>query len=126
MRQFMAHEFNKFFVVGILNTGFYYSVYVVGLHVVILPYIIAHIVAVFMSMIGSFFLNCYITFGVKPTWRKFFNFPLTQLVNIGATLVMLFILVECFRINSSLAPIAALVVTVPITFVVTGKVMKAA
>lgn len=126
MRQFMNHEFNKFFIVGIVNSCFYYSLYLVGLHLLSLQYIVAHFAAVVISMVGSFFLNSYVTFGVKPTWKKFFCYPLTQLVNIFVTLIMLFLLVEGLRLDSSLAPIAALVVTVPITFIVTGKVMKAA
>ena len=122
----MAREFNTFFIVGVVNTGVYYGLYLGGLHVLHLQYVIAHFGAVLLSMVGSFLLNSYITFGVKPTWKKFFLFPITQFVNIGVTFIILFILVEWLRINSSIAPLAALIVTVPITFVVTGRVLKTA
>ncbi|QTD43429.1 GtrA family protein [Sporosarcina sp. Te-1] len=126
MRQFINHEFNKFALIGMVNTGVYYALYLAGLHLAHVPYVAAHWLAVVMSMIGSFFLNCYVTYEVKPTWARFIRFPLTQAVNVAVTFILLFLLVEWFGINSSAAPIAALFVTVPITFVVTGKVLKAA
>lgn len=126
MRRFITYEFNKFALIGIVNTGVYYALYLSGLHLVHVPYVTAHWVAVVISMIGSFFLNCYVTYGVKPTWARFVRFPLTQAVNVLVTFILLFLLVEWFGMNSSAAPIAALFVTVPITFVVTGKVLKAA
>jgi putative flippase GtrA len=122
----MVREFNTFFIVGVVNTGVYYGLYLVGLHVLHMQYMIAHFGAVLISMVGSFLLNSYITFGVKPTWKKFFLFPITQFVNIGVTFIILFVLVEWLRLNSSIAPLTALVVTVPITFVVTGRVLKTA
>ncbi|MFD1206562.1 MULTISPECIES: GtrA family protein [Sporosarcina] len=124
MRRFIDHEFYKFMMVGIVNTGLYYGLYLAGLHIAIFPYIIAHSLAVVISMGASFFLNCYVTYQVKPTWKKLVRFPLTQFVNIFVTFILLFMLVEWFGMNDSIAPIAALFVTVPITFVVTGKVLK--
>ena len=122
----MAREFNVFFIVGVVNTGIYYGLYLGGLHALHLQYVIAHFAAVVISMAVSFLLNSYFTFGVKPTWKKFFLFPVTQLVNIGVTFIVLYVLVEWLRMNSSIAPLAAMVVTVPITFIVTGRVLKAA
>lgn len=126
MRRFITHEFNKFALIGIVNTGVYYALYLAGLHLAHAPYVAAHWVAVVISVIGSFFLNCYVTYEVKPTWARFARFPLTQAVNVSVTFILLFVLVEWFGVNSSAAPIAALFVTVPSTFVVTGKVLKAA
>ncbi|MCG7343197.1 GtrA family protein [Sporosarcina sp. ACRSL] len=122
----MAREFNAFFIVGVVNTVVYYGLYLGGVHVLHLQYVIAHFAAVIISMVGSFLLNSYVTYGVKPTWKKFFLFPVTQFVNIGVTFIVLFVLVEWLNMNSSIAPLAALVVTVPITFVVTGRVLKTA
>ncbi|MDW0116835.1 GtrA family protein [Sporosarcina thermotolerans] len=122
----MVREFNAFFIVGVVNTSVYYALYLGGLHVLHMQYVIAHFTAVAISMAVSFLLNSYITFGVKPTWKKFFLFPITQFVNIVVTFLVIFVLVEWLRMNSSIAPLAALVVTVPITFVVTGRVLKAA
>ncbi|MBE1553232.1 GtrA family protein [Sporosarcina limicola] len=121
---FINTEFFKFVVVGGVNTVVYYAFYLVCLHGFTLHYLLAHVIGVVISIIGSFFLNSLYTYKVKPTWKKFFYFPLTQAVNITITAILLFILVDILHLNSSFAPIAALFVTIPITFVVTGRVMK--
>jgi putative flippase GtrA len=77
-----------------------------------------------ISLVGSFFLNTLFTYKVKPTMTKFLKFPLTQLVNIATSATLLFLLVSYFQMNSSIAPIVAVIFTIPITFLVTGKVLK--
>ncbi|GKV70164.1 GtrA family protein [Sporosarcina sp. NCCP-2716] len=126
MPKFEAREFILFAIVGVVNTATYYLFYLAGLKGLGLPYMIAHFGAVILSMIISFFLNSYVTYKVKPTWKKFLMYPLTQLVNIAVTAVLLFLLVDGLGMNSTIAPLAALIVTVPVTFIVTGKVLKSA
>ncbi|MBD7908152.1 GtrA family protein [Sporosarcina gallistercoris] len=126
MPKFEVREFITFAIVGVINTATYYGFYLAGLKGLGLAYMISHFSAVILSMIISFFLNSYVTYKVKPTLKKFLMYPLTQLVNIAVTAVLLYILVDGLHVNSSIAPLAALIVTVPVTFVVTGKVLKAA
>lgn len=121
---FMNREFIKFVVVGGINTAVYYLCYLIGLHGLNLHYLVAHVIAIVISVVGSFFLNSYYTYKVRPTWKKFFLFPLTQLVNITVTAILLIILVDFLHLNRNLAPLAAVVVTIPITFIVTGRVLK--
>ncbi|MGG0642596.1 GtrA family protein [Sporosarcina gallistercoris] len=126
MPKFEVREFITFAIVGVVNTATYYGFYLLGLKGMGLAYMIAHFSAVLLSMIISFFLNSYVTYKVKPTLKKFLMYPLTQLVNIAVTAVLLYVLVDGLRVNSSIAPLAAMIVTVPVTFFVTGKVLKAA
>lgn len=121
---FVNQEFIKFIVVGGINSAVYYLCYLFGLHGFELHYLVAHVIAVVISVVGSFFLNSYYTYKVKPTWKKFFLFPLTQVVNMTVTAVLLIGLVDFLQLNRSLAPVAAVVVTIPITFIVTGRVLK--
>ena len=122
--QFSKWEFNRFVVVGVLNTFIYYGVYLLNLHGFHVPYMLAHGVAVAVSIVGSFFLNTTFTYRVRPTFKKFLLFPLTQVLNIVVTMALLYVLVDGLRMNSSFAPLAALVVTVPVTYLVTGRVLK--
>lgn len=126
MPKFEVREFITFAIVGVINTATYYGFYLLGLKGMGLAYMISHFSAVLLSMIISFFLNSYVTYKVKPTLKKFLMYPLTQLVNIAVTAVLLYILVDGLHVNSSIAPLAAMIVTVPVTFFVTGKVLKAA
>lgn len=123
MRLFTG-ELTRFLIVGCLNTAFYYGLYLLFLHVFSLHYLIAHFISFFISLIGSFFLNTYFTYKVKPTVKKFLMYPLTQVVNTVLSAVFLYILVELLTVNSSYAPIVAVFFTVPITFIITGKVLK--
>jgi putative flippase GtrA len=111
----------RFGLVGLVNTAVYYGLYL-GLRLVV-PYFVAHLVAFVLSMIGSFFLNCYYTFRQPPTWRRFLLFPLSNLTNFVVTSVGLFLLVNYAGMNDKLAPIVAASVAVPITFVVAKLIL---
>ncbi len=117
-------EFTRFIVVGVINTLSYYSIYLVLHNVVNLPYLIAHLVGFLISLNISFFLNCYVTYRIKPTLKKYLYFPLTQVVNMSVSTVLIFIFVEFLNLNSNIAPFAAVLFTVPITFIVSSKILK--
>ena len=117
-------EFTRFIFVGVVNTMSYYSIYLVLHNVFALPYLLAHIVGFFISLNISFFLNCYVTYRIKPTLKKYLYFPLTQVVNMSVSTALIFIFVEFLHLNSNIAPFAAVLFTVPITFVVSGRILK--
>jgi len=121
---FIHSEFIKFVIVGGINTLHYYLVYMLFLHIFEWHYFISHIIGFVSSLMGSFFLNTLYTYKVKPTWGAFLRFPLTQLFNTTATAAFLFLLVELLHISSSIAPMAAVLFTLPITFILTGRVLK--
>lgn len=120
----LNNEFTRFVVVGGVNTLNYYLVFLLFHNLFHFYYLAAHIIGFLISMVISYYLNCYFTYGVKPTWKKFFQFPLTQLVNVTVSSSLIFVFVEFFSLSSNLAPIAAIFVTVPITFLITGKILK--
>lgn len=120
----LQHEFFKFVVVGVINTATYYILYLAMLNVLHLYYFAAHLIAFAISLVVSFFLNTSYTYKVKPTWGKFIRYPLTQAANTIITSALLFIFVDLLGISASLAPIGALFFTVPITFFMTGKILK--
>jgi putative flippase GtrA len=111
----------RFALVGVLNTAIYYGLYL--LFRLFLPYLAAHVVAFTLSMIGSFFLNCYFTFRTRPTWRKFLLFPLSNATNFVVTSVGLYVLVQYFGVNQRIAPLLAASVAIPITFLVAQLVL---
>jgi putative flippase GtrA len=121
---FITSEFRRFVFVGVLNTLHYYAIYLLLLEAAGIHYFAAHILGFTSSLIGSFFLNTIYTYKVKPTWRAFITFPVTQLFNSTATAALLYLLVEQLSISRSLAPIAAILITLPVTFILTGRVLK--
>lgn len=117
-------EFSRFVVVGVINTLTYYSIYLVLHKLAGMPYLLAHILGFLISLNVSFFLNSYVTYRVKPTLKKYIYFPLTQVVNISVSTVLIYIFVEFFHLSSFIAPFGAVLFTVPITFIVSSRIMK--
>ncbi|GIN14358.1 hypothetical protein J26TS2_42250 [Shouchella clausii] len=118
------NSFVRFAFVGGINTGTFYLLYLLFQQVFSLHYLAAHVTAFLLSMIGSYFLNVFFTFGVKPSWKTFLQFPLTQAVNFSVSTVLVFVLVEWIGLPAPLAPLVAVLFTVPITYIVTAKILK--
>ncbi|ALC80399.1 MULTISPECIES: GtrA family protein [Bacillus] len=117
-------EFFRFVIVGGINTGTYYLIYLSLLKLAHFDYMAAHLTGFVISLVISFFLNCFFTFKTKPTLAKFLQFPLTQLFNVIMSSILIYVFVDVFSLSSVIAPIAALFITVPVTYIVTGKILK--
>ena len=85
-------EILKFIIVGGINTLNYYVVYLLLLKLLHIEYMISHITGFIVAFVISYYLNCYFVYRVKPTWRKFISFPITQLVNVSLQTVLLYVL----------------------------------
>ncbi|MTW87831.1 GtrA family protein [Virgibacillus dakarensis] len=120
----ISREFIKFILVGIINTANYYIVYLFLLTIWEINYMMAHICGFLISFIISFFLNSYFTFMVKPTLSKFLQFPLTQAFNVAVSSLFMYVFVEHFQMDSTIAPILSIFITTPLTFIITGKILK--
>ncbi|WP_210592727.1 GtrA family protein [Streptomyces sp. GESEQ-35] len=110
-----------FAIVGVINTGTYYGLYLLLLpH---LPYMAAHLLASALSMVGSFFLNTRFTYRTRPTWRKFLLFPLTNATSFVVTTAGVYVIVDILHAGSRFAPLLASMVAIPATFVVSRTIM---
>lgn len=87
----VVREFGRFGVVGVINVITYYTLYL-GLHLLV-PYLMAHVLAYVASMSTSFLLNCHFTYRTRPTVRKFLLFPVTQLIGLITSSVGVTVLV---------------------------------
>lgn len=117
-------EIIKFIIVGGINTFNYYIVYLLLLKVLSINYLVSHITGFVVSFIISYYLNCYFVYRVRPTWRKFIQFPLTQVVNMGMQTILLYIFVQWFHISSVIAPFAGLIITIPVTFALSKYILR--
>jgi putative flippase GtrA len=106
----------RFAIVGAVNTATYFALYL--LLRLYMPYLVAHAFAFLLAMIGSYFLNCRFTFRVRPGWRSFCLFPLSNLSNFLITTAGLFLLVDRLGLDQRWAALAAAVIAIPITFLV--------
>ncbi|MEU4930963.1 GtrA family protein [Streptomyces yokosukanensis] len=117
----MKRQILTFAVVGVINTAAYYCLYLMFLGW--LPYLAAHILAFTLSMVGSFFLNARFTYRTRPTWRKFLLFPLTNVTNFLITTAGVYVIVDVLHAGSRFAPLLASAAAIPVTFVVSRRVM---
>ncbi|SHE90313.1 Putative flippase GtrA (transmembrane translocase of bactoprenol-linked glucose) [Seinonella peptonophila] len=114
----------RFIIVGVLNTLHYYLLYLFFIHLLGLNYLVAHILAFLISMIGSFFMNSYFTYQTKPTLKKFFQFPLTYVVNISVSTSSAYFFVSILNWDKDISPLLASLVAIPFTFIVSKKILK--
>ncbi|CAC5449510.1 TPA: flippase GtxA [Staphylococcus aureus] len=117
-------EILKFIIVGGINTLNYYVVYLLLLKLLHIEYMISHITGFIVVFVISYYLNCYFVYRVKPTWRKFISFPITQLVNVSLQTVLLYVFVSWLNLPAEIAPFAGLVITIPITFILSKWILK--
>lgn len=117
-------EILKFIIVGGINTLNYYVVYLLLLKLLHIEYMISHIIGFIVAFVISYYLNCYFVYRVKPTWRKFISFPITQLVNVSLQTVLLYVFVSWLNLPAEIAPFAGLVITIPITFILSKWILK--
>lgn len=117
----MSRQILVFSVIGVVNTGTYYGPYLVLL--TRFPYLVAHVLATLLSMTGSFFLNARFTYRTRPTLRKFLLFPLTNAANFLVTTAGVYVLVDLSHLDSRYAPLLASLAAIPVTFVVSRRIM---
>ncbi|HDE3780698.1 TPA: flippase GtxA [Staphylococcus aureus] len=117
-------EILKFIIVGGINTLNYYVVYLLLLKLLHIEYMISHITGFLVAFVISYYLNCYFVYRVKPTWRKFISFPITQIVNVSLQTVLLYVFVSWLNLPAEIAPFAGLIITIPITFVLSKWILK--
>lgn len=111
----------RFALVGMLNTGVYYGCYLILVNW--LPYLVAHLISFTVAMIGSYFLNCYLTFDTTPRWRTLLLYPLSNLANLIVSTVGLRIAVAHFHADQRLAPLEVAVVAIPFTYLIAHYIM---
>ncbi|HCT5841479.1 TPA: flippase GtxA [Staphylococcus aureus] len=117
-------EILKFIIVGGINTLNYYVVYLLLLKLLHIEYMISHITGFIVAFVISYYLNCYFVYRVKPTWRKFISFPITQIVNVSIQTVLLYVFVSWINLPAEIAPFAGLIITIPITFILSKWILK--
>lgn len=117
-------EIIKFIIVGAINTLNYYIIYLMFTQLLNIPYLFSHITSFLISFVVSFFLNCLLVYKVKPTFKKFILFPTSQIVNMGTQTLLLFILVEIYKLSTVWAPLIGLIITIPVTFIISKSLLS--
>ncbi|MEU0627886.1 glycosyltransferase [Streptomyces sp. NPDC005989] len=113
-RRRTLRQFIEFGLIGIINTAVYLAVYA-SLNVWI-PYLTAHVIGYAVSVVGSFLLNSCITCRTKPTWHAFVRYPLSSVVNLVLTGILLYLGVSGLGMDKNIAAVAAGILATPFSF----------
>lgn len=120
--KFFELESVRFMVAGVFNTLIGYVVYLFLL--LALPYLVAYTGAYLFGIVFSYGLNTYFVFRQHWHWGKFFAYPVVYLLQYGFGVMAMYLLVSEARIDSRLAPLVVVVLTVPLTFFASRIVIK--
>jgi putative flippase GtrA len=118
--RFIDSRIPRYLAAGIVNTGVTYVVYVLLLRVS--PYRVAFTIAFVLGILLSYALNARFVFARRAQWRSFLRFPFVYLGQYLAGLALVSMLVEWGGVDMRVAPLVALVVTIPLTYLLTRAV----
>jgi len=115
-------QFLKFGIVGLSNTGISYIIYSV-LVFINLHYLIASIIAFFISVLNSFFWNNKYVFKkdneqkrniLQSLIKTYISYAFTGLILQN---IFLFFFIDILHISKYLAPFFGLIITIPLNFI---------
>ena len=122
LMKFINPEFNKFIFFGIVNSALGYVIYVIL--VFFLAYPVAYTIAYLAGIFISYYLNSKFVFKREMCLTKVLQYPVVYIVQYVLSLLLLYLLVELCQINKLVAPVLVIIVTVPVTFVLSRFIIK--
>lgn len=121
-RRTLAIEGLKFLVAGGLNTALTLSIYWLLLRVT--DYRIAYTASYVLGVAASYLLNSLFVFGTRPAIRSALAFPLVYVAQYIIGLGALWLWVEGLHLPQAWGVLAVVVVTMPMTFVLSRFVLR--
>lgn len=122
LKRFIDLVFARFLISGVLNTGITYLLYLGFLQIA--TYRIAYTAAFVLGIFISYGLNALFVFRAGITLRSLIRFPLVYLAQYVLGLVLMTTLIEFVGIAAWLAPMFVVLVTVPLTFVLSRTIFS--
>lgn len=112
--------FGRFLLSGAFNTTATYLLYLALLR--FMPYRLSYTISFICGIVIAYILNLSFVFRARGGMKTIALFPLVYLAQYLAGLGVVSLWVELLDWQASLAPIAAIIVTIPLTFVLSRLV----
>lgn len=113
-------RFLRFLLSGVVNTATTYVIYLALLQII--DYRVAYTIAYATGILLAYALNRVFVFRAHRGWSSLLLFPLVYLAQYLASLAIVWVWVDKFGLPKSLAPLLAIIVTVPLTYVLSHHV----
>jgi putative flippase GtrA len=121
--RFINREFYRFVFWGGMNTLAGYVLYALLLQ--FLPYLAAYSVAFILSVIISYLLNSRFVFKQELRLKKAAKYPLVYVAQYILGTGLMYVLVQLLKVNKLLAPAVVVLLTIPVTFTLSRKIVGA-
>lgn len=108
-------SFLRFLISGGINTASTYAVYLVLLRFT--GYKLAYTIAYICGIVLAFVINRFFVFQAHRGWQSMALFPLVYLAQYLVSLAIVWACVEQLDLMKEAAPLIAIVITIPLTFV---------
>jgi len=115
--------FARFLVTGLFNTAITYALYLLFLQ--FMPYQLAYSIVFVLGILISYVLNAGFVFRTRMTLATLARFPLVYGAQYALGMGLVMGLVEVVGLATWLAPLCAIAVTVPLTFVLSRYIFTA-
>jgi len=122
--KFIDATIPRFAVAGLANTGAAYLAYLLLLQVA--PYRVAYTMAYVVGILVSYSLNAIFVFRRGVSWRTFLRFPWIYALQYLVSLLLVTAGVEWLGMQAWLAPLVALVITIPLAYLLSRAVFAGA
>lgn len=113
-------RFLRFLLSGGINTGATYAIYLALLHT--FDYKAAYTIAYVTGILLSYALNRTFVFRSHRGWSSALLFPLVYVAQYLAGLATVWVWVSMLHFAQSLAPLIAILATIPITYILSRSV----
>ena len=119
-----TREVARFIVWGVIRTGLAFMIYVCLLW--LCPYGVAYTISYAAGIFISYWLNAIFVFQEPLRISRALQYPVVYLVQYPLGLGLLFLLVEVAHISRIVAPLLIVVLTLPITFLLSRYLIRRA
>ena len=118
----LSLPFARFLLSGGLNTLVTYGIYLALLR--FMSYRISYSLAFMIGIAIAYLLSRYFVFVMPSAGKRGILFPAIYLLQYLVGLLVVFLWVDILQLHVALAPLASLIITIPITFVLTRWVFE--
>lgn len=122
MQNQLFQNFAKFLISGGLNTAITYGFYLILL--MFIPYIASYTISYITGIVLAYLLNRFFVFKSHQGLKSIALLPLVYLFQYVITLLILWCWVEKLGFTDRLAPLVAIIITIPITYILSKFVFS--
>lgn len=120
--KFINRETISFLIVGSVNTLASYLLYLLFLP--FFNYSVSYTISYILGVFLSYFLNSVFVFKEPLSWKKALTFPVVYLAQYIISLVSIIIMVDILGMSEIISPLISIVITIPIVFIMSRKIIK--